>query len=222
MPERLYDDDEVAAIFARATEAAAPAPRALPPGAGLSLAELQEIGREVGIAPEQVALAARSLDQPAPPRPPTFLGLGIGVGHAVELGYRMTEEQWERLVLDLRETFEATGRVRSDGAFRQWTNGNLQVLVEPSGEGHRVRFRTMKGSARSLMTGGIALIGVAAFILVVGVLTGSAELAEALSDAAMTALMGAGMIGFAAATLPSWAKLRKSQMEEIGARLLRP
>ena len=52
MSERRYSDEEVAAIFARATETQESQPRRNTPGEGMTLAELQEIGREVGIAPE--------------------------------------------------------------------------------------------------------------------------------------------------------------------------
>src|SRR5262245_14744059 len=105
MSERRYSDEEVSAIFARATEAQQDAPRPSLPGDGMTVAELQGIGREVGIEPEAVARAARSLDTSPPirqPAPATFLGRQVGVAHVVELPYRMTQVGWERLVLDLR------------------------------------------------------------------------------------------------------------------------
>ena len=63
--ERRYTDDEVAEIFEAASRPVAPrdepADSASP--TGLTLARLQEIGREVGIAPEQIAEAAAALDR---------------------------------------------------------------------------------------------------------------------------------------------------------------
>ncbi len=73
-----------------------------------------------------------------------------------------SDEEWERLVVDLRETFDARGIVRHDGALKQWTNGNLQVLLEPDEKGHRVRLRTTKGDARGMMVGGLVMFGSAA------------------------------------------------------------
>ena len=61
MSERQYNDEEVATIFERASEtehSGLPAPAE---GKGLTLAELQDIGREVGISPESISIAARSL-----------------------------------------------------------------------------------------------------------------------------------------------------------------
>jgi hypothetical protein len=225
MSERRYSDEEVSAIFARATETQHDAPRQQSvPGEGTTLAELQEIGREVGIDPEAVARAARSLDTAPPirqPAPARYLGMPIGVSHVVELPYRMTDAGWERLVVDLRETFDAAGRVRSDGTFRQWSNGNLQVLVEPYGDGQRVRFRTMKGSSRSMMTVGGIFMAIALVMIVMGLLTPGDMIFRGANDATTFGLLGAILFGVGAAQLPGWAKLRKSQMEEVGERLLR-
>ena len=33
----------------------------------------------------------------------------------------LPQEEWERLVVDLRETFDARGHVTSQGTLRQWT-----------------------------------------------------------------------------------------------------
>ena len=56
MPERHYTENEVAEIFKLATDPDQPARSALPPGEGMTLAQLQDIGREAGIASERVAL----------------------------------------------------------------------------------------------------------------------------------------------------------------------
>ncbi len=90
MTERRYSEEEVAAVFERATEAQQTARRQLPPGEGLTLADLQEIGREVGIPPELVAQAARSMDQGRRPASRTFLGLPIGVGRTIDLDRRLS------------------------------------------------------------------------------------------------------------------------------------
>src|SRR5215203_4970217 len=131
MTERRYDQAEVAAIFERAAEATTHAgePRQPASSEGMTLAELQEIGREVGIAPESIALAARSVGVAAQASSRTFLGLPLGVARTVQLDRRLSEEEWERVVVDLRETFNARGSVRSEGSLRQWTNGNLQALL---------------------------------------------------------------------------------------------
>ena len=48
MPERRYNDEEVAAIFERASEEEQAATQLVRSSEGLTLADLQEIGREAG------------------------------------------------------------------------------------------------------------------------------------------------------------------------------
>src|SRR5262245_34338687 len=135
MPDRRYSDEEVAEIIARASEKEQETRTRLQPAQGLTLAELQKIGTEAGIAPELIAQAARSLDIAPAPAPPVFLGLPLGAARTVRLERKMTEAEWEQLVVTLRETFNARGVIRIEGSFRSWSNGNLQCLVEPDGEG---------------------------------------------------------------------------------------
>ena len=219
--ERRYSEEDAAAIFQRAAEAQAgrgPKPAA---GEGMTLVQLQEIGREVGIPPELVAHAARSIVQSGRPSSRTFLGLPIAVGRTIDLDRQLSDAEWERLVGDLRETFDPRGVVRYDGPFRQWTNGNLQVLVEPTPTGHRVRFRTRKGDARSLMAAGLGLAGASAAMLIAG-MVGGAGAGEMSSTSVLMSVLGLGMFSAGALRLPRWAKLRQSQMEAVAARLLSP
>jgi hypothetical protein len=219
MSERRYNDDEIAAIFARASEAEEDAPRRLQSAEGRTLAEVQAIASEAGIASDLVAQAARSLDQPAQPAPATFLGLPLGVARTVTLNRRLTDQEWERLVVDLRETFDARGVMRTEGSLRHWTNGNLQVLIEPDGEGQRIRFRTLHGQSRALMLGGLGLMGAAVATTMAAVLTGTMGVGEAFGQVGSLAFVGAGLFGWGALRLPGWARLRRRQMEEVSQRL---
>jgi hypothetical protein len=183
----------------------------------MTLEELQGIGAEVGIPAELVASAAKDLDRPRPAANVRRLaGLPVGVGRTVELGRRLTDEEWDRLVTELRETFEARGTVRSEGGLRQWANGNLQVFLEPSKSGHRLRLRTVKGQAVSLIRIGTTfLIGSGVFALVNA---WGGTLGGGIASIAMLALAGAAAIGMAAVQLPGWVRLRARQMELIAAR----
>jgi hypothetical protein len=217
MSERQYSDDEVAAIFEQASKTEHPALPAPSEGRGMNLAALQDIGREVGISSESIAHAARSLDQTGRPVSRSFLGLPIGVGRTVEFDGPLSDPEWELLVADLRETFEARGAVRYDGPFRQWTNGNLQALVEPTPTGHRIRLQTTKGDSRALMTGGLGMLGAAAATLLV--LAAAGGHGNAATGAGFMALIGFGMFGIGALRLPGWARRRKTQIDQVLARL---
>jgi hypothetical protein len=219
MSERRYNDDEVAEIFARASETEQGTRRQLPAAEGLTLSELQRIGQEAGIAPELVAHAATSLDQPRQPETPVFLGLPLGAARTVRLERRLTDAEWEQLVVDLRETFNARGTVRSEGSLRQWSNGNLQVLLEPDGQGQRVRFRTIKGSARPYMFLGLGAMGVAVATFLSSTLTGALGGVDALVKVSPMALVGAAFFAMGALPLRRWARLRREQMEQLAQRL---
>jgi len=220
--ERRYSEDEVSQILDRATEPGADPTSgegvaADGPAAGLTLSELHQIGDEVGIPKSVITRAATSLERSEASAPPVkrFMGAAIGVGRTVELPRPLTEAEWNRLVVDLRETFDAKGKIQQDGAFRQWTNGNLQALIEPTESGERLRLRTTKSSAYSTMgMGGLfTLVGGG------GLLTG---LGGSLEEVVVLAAMGVGGLVLhlgSRISLPAWARTRASQMEAVIERL---
>lgn len=219
MSERRYTDEEVAAIFERASKTEHTAVPGPAEGRGMTLAALQEIGREVGISPESILHAAHSLDMAGRPGSRTFMGLPIGVGRTVEFDRPLSDSDWEGLVADLRTTFEARGTVKYDGPFRQWTNGNLQALVEPTANGHRLRLQTVKGDSRALMTGGSVLLGGATATLLAVAVTGGLNNPGTVTGVGFMALMGLGMFAAGALRVSGWARRRRIQFEEVIARL---
>jgi hypothetical protein len=219
MTERRFNEEEVAAIFEKATEAQQTDRRQLPSGEGMTLGDLQDIGRQVGISPELIGQAAKSIDRAGRPTSRSFLGLPIGVGRTIELDRKLTDAEWDRLVVDLRETFDARGTLRHEGSFRQWTNGNLQALLEPTETGHRIRLRTLKGDAVAMMIGGLGMLGVASAAIIYAALRGAFGDAGMLSSLGLLATMGVAMFGIGGLRLPRWARTRQRQMEEIAGRL---
>jgi hypothetical protein len=216
--ERRFQDDEVARIFEAAS---APAlPRGEPSTAdGLTLAELQAIGREVGISPERIADAASSVVRSQPPVPRrTELGMPISAGHVVELPRALTDREWALVVADLRETFRARGKESSQGETRQWTNSNLHVFVEPTRTGYRLRFGTMKGDAVALNRMGAFGVAMGALVALTPLVGGTAG--GTMPGAVMLGSIGVGAILFNALRLPRWAGTREQQMKEIGERAL--
>lgn len=218
MNERRYSEEETAEIFRRAAEAQQEGTLVpLASREGLTLGALQEIGREVGVPPDLIARAAKTLERGGRSFTRRFAGLPFGVGCTVELDRKLTDSEWQRLVVDLRETFDARGTLREDGAFRQWSNGNLQALLEPIGDAERLRLRTTNGTARGLMTAGLAMLGFAAVSLLT--LAGDASAGAVWAGAAPLAALGMGAFGLGALRLPAWARLRRRQMEEVAARV---
>ncbi len=219
MTERRFSDDEVTEVFRRAAEASQAAASALPSTEGLTLAQLQDIGKEVGLAPEVIADAARSIERREPRFQRTVLGLTIGVGRTVSLDRKVTDEEWERLVVVLRETFDARGRFRVDGSLREWTNGNLQILIEPTEHGDRLRMRTVNAAARGMLRVSAlfatiaAAIGLARLVLPPDAV---APLAGALFPMAVGSVVS---FGLGMRRVYGWAATRLKQMDEIAARV---
>lgn len=218
MAERQYSDEEVAAIFEQASRTEQTALPVAAEGEGLTLAALQSIGHEVGISPEAISRAALSLDQARGSSSRTFLGLPVGVRRTVEFDRPLADSDWERLVTDLRETFEARGTLRYDGTFRQWTNGNLQALVEPIPKGHRLRLQTLNDASRGWMTGGLAALG-GAVVTAMSLVAGGLSNAGSVTGTALMAVAGLGMFATGALRTRTWARRRRTQFEEIAARL---
>jgi hypothetical protein len=238
--ERRYDEDEVRRIFTLATDEEAsgaaepglPAEPSTSTGRGMTLAELEEIGQEVGIAPALVARAARALDAPAEGqvRPARgagalqstgvelqrIMGLPVGVEHQVHLERNLTDDEWAQLVMDVRRRFGAPGRLESAGAFREWRNGNLHVSLAASGDGAVLSMGTRKGNAGPLAGVAGFFLTFATVLLVVMVLTGEIAEAGAIVAPAIIGSMALGALGVNVLRLPPWARRRAAQMEGIG------
>jgi hypothetical protein len=219
MTERRFNEAEVAEIFELAAEAQHTGQRHLPSGEGMTLTELQEIGREVGMSPEQLAHAAKAIELRGRPTSRRFLGLPIGVGLTVDLDRKLSDAEWDRFVADLRETFDARGILKQEGSLRHWANGNLQAHLEPTATGHRIRLRTVKGDARGLIIGGIAILCFATVALGAAAMRGPIGDLGLLTGLSVLGTMGAVMAGIGAFRLPGWARLRRRQMEGVAARV---
>lgn len=216
--ERRYQQDEVSEIFeaAATTERRSPT-RALASPQGLTLAELQSIGSEVGLSPARIAEAAASLELRRTAQPVrTLLGMPISAGRTIDLPRAPTDREWAMLVADLRETFHAQGRDQSRGDVRTWTNGNLHASIEPTATGYRLRLGTVKGDAGSVNAIGISAIALAVILFLATVL--NSDIAQAMFAPIVLGSMGAATLGYNALRLPRWAEEREEQMARIAAR----
>lgn len=224
MTDRRYDEEETRRIFDEASRSPGlPAERSAAPvdGPGFTLAELQDIGAEAGIEPARIAAAARALDtrgSSVPAKIRRAAGLPVGVSRSVDLPASFDEDDWNRLVVDLRETFDARGTIRVEGAFRAWNNGNLQALVEPTDEGYQLRLTTRKGNAPQTAALGAFGLVFAVFMTLALSMKGSLD-TKWIVPAFIALMSTVGLLG-TAIQLPGWAATRERQMEEVAARAL--
>jgi len=216
--ERRYDEDEVRRIFELATRDAPTGPVARSAADGLTIAEIREIGQEVGIDSGAVTRAAASIDtSTAMTPPPQSLGMRVGVGRLVPIPRPMTDAEWETLVGELRHTFGARGRVSGHGNLREWRNGNLHACLEPSETGHRVRLGTRKGDASTLNALGVT--GIVTGTIAFGAMALSGGVAEALFVPWMISGSGVAAIAANALRLPPWVHRRERQMAHVERRI---
>jgi len=217
--ERRYGDEEIREIFDLATNTAATDHPELPGETGLTLAELQEVAREVDLNPEQIADAALVLDSRRDVRLRlTSLGLPVSIGRTIELPREVTNREWDILVSLLRETFGARGEVRVHGGVREWSHGTLQAFLEPTETGHRLRLHDGKLGARFLNRLGATGLAVGLSVGTVLIATGQSPVYLELG------LISSMLIGSASLfpnilRLPRWARSRDGQMEDVANRV---
>ncbi len=187
---------------------------------GLTLADLQSIGEEAGISAVAVARAANAIARGdhLPPEQQTLLGLPVGLARTVALERRVTDAEWERMVVLFRRTFGASGVVRGDGALREWRNGRLRASLEPTAQGgHQLRLSTTKGDARMFnVLGSVFSILGLSLAGVVAVQTGFEPSAAWFGPIAI-AMSGLAALARNALILPRWYAERARQMSTISA-----
>jgi hypothetical protein len=216
MSDRRYREDEVRKIFKLATSDRLPSAPGTPANDGLTLAEIQSIGGEIGVDAERIAHAAAALDTGASEHVRDSFGAPVEVGMAVPLPRAMSEQEWEQVVALMRSTFKARGQITTTGNLREWRNGNLHASHEPFGSGYRLRLGTTRGDANGVTA--LGFMGLAA-----SAATYVAHLAIA-DPASLAAPLVFGAFGVSAfitnwVRLPRWAKTRAEQMKQIAARV---
>jgi hypothetical protein len=234
MAQRRYDEDEIREILARATElgpdaggtdasnALLPAPDP-GPGRGLTLAELEDVGSQAGILPARIAEAAAEMElaRSLAPAVKKYMGVSLTAGHVVGLPRLLTEDEWDRFVVRLRDTFGATGTVRTEGSLQTWSNGHLKVLLEPLSDGARLRFQALDNDSKSFIDGGVAS-GASAGILAAALgvlvpLSGKPIPLGFVAFALGIGAFGAGMWAYGRARAAAWMPTREAQFRALGA-----
>lgn len=216
--ERRYEDDEIREILDLAIHQDEHPVRALPGTGGLTLQELQEVGREVGLSATRVAQAVAKFEGRGLSIPRgTTLGMPISVGRAIPLPRDPTEREWELLVAELRATFGGRGELTEQGGLREWSSGTVHAFLEPTEKGHRLRLTDSKeGAIGGVIVGGFLI----AFALLMFVLLlGNGNPVYGFAVPAFFSLIGGTLVGGTMVVLPRWAREREGQMEHIAARV---
>lgn len=214
--ERRYQDHEIRQILDLAIgEEDGPA-QSLPAVDGLTLRQLHEVGRDVGLLPDRITQAVATFEgrgESVPRR--TTLGLPTSVGRVVQLARNPSDREWELLIAELRTTFGVKGEVTSHGGLREWSHGTLHAFIEPTETGHRLRLADSSVAVGGIVLGGLA---VAFGLLILVVLLGKDDPGFRLAVPAFFSLLGGSLAAGSAISLPRWARKQEQRMEHIGRR----
>lgn len=217
MSERFTEDD-VRRIFARAAErqhADEPGPP------GLSLAELQEIGRSAGLDPAQIAAAVAEVRGGVETPEATFWGVDLTPRASRVLPGEMTEEAWTQMVARLRRTFKVKGVATEVGRTREWTGtnsqgglSNLHVVAESVEGGTRVTLETSRAKEGKEMWAVPATFGVISLLLGILFAVGDFEPGLWMLPALFLVLGAVGTLGGRIA-LARWSDKRDRQFDAL-------
>ncbi len=119
---RRFTDQEVAQVLQRATELEDRRPTELPTAPGLSLADLHEIGREVGLGPDVVDAAVRSVEANARPRVAPGLVAPLSAKLSWDVPGSLERDDLERLIRLVEEKVDLTGTVSEALGTVRWTS----------------------------------------------------------------------------------------------------
>lgn len=211
--ERRYQDHEIRQILDVAIGQEDGAAQSLSAADGLTLLELQEVGRDVGVPADRItqAVAAFEARGESVPRG-TSLGFPTSVGRVVPLPRDPSDHEWELLIAELRTTFGGKGEVTSHGGLREWSHGRVQAFIEPTGTGHRLRLTDSNAAVSGIVLGGFVL---AFALLILVVLLGKDAEDLKLAVPAFLSLLGGSLIMGSALSLPRWAREQEERMEHI-------
>jgi len=177
---------------------------------GISLAELKQIAREVGIAPRYVEAAAAELDSKDESRKRfSFWGAPVSSELEQTVEGELPVEEWDRLVTRIRRCTGNVGRTSSLGRSLEWTGQADHVSISPR-EG-RTTIRILSGHDTTAAAHASALIaGFFALMPIIGWLHG-----VPLEAAGLYAMTAGGLFGLARVWARAMFRGHRRKMEAL-------
>jgi hypothetical protein len=215
MTERRYTDEEFALILRRAASIGRREPTARGSRDGLTLDELQAIAREVGLDPDVVAKAARSLPMAREGRWARLFG---GPGYfemEFEVDRAITQEDTVPIAAAVRRALRVQGTSQWSGGGMEWTSTGAptQVSVDmvPRNSVTQVTILADRGGTGVLTVMGSVLVGLG----LGGVLSGVFHPAGLLESVGVFAGAGAGALATARALWSSTTRRTRARLARL-------
>lgn len=128
-PRRLYGDKEISRIIKRAAELQEQKGRAGSAGPGISIAELEQIARDLGIDPtylrQAVAELGSGIDTPAKS---SLLGETLIEARRL-VKSEMSDLEWEMMVQEIRRALGCTGETGKLGNAVEWKTSDKELVT---------------------------------------------------------------------------------------------
>ena len=216
--ERRYSDEEFALILRTASEAEegpTPAPVPAPPQEGLTLPEIQEIAREVGIDPERIYRAAMLLSVGEPDTLERLAGGPVRFRAEHVIQGELTAEDMIRTIEVVRRDLGIQGDSREVLGALEWkgftSGGSASVRVSLTPRGGKTTLQTsvdrMEAMAGVFAGIGLSVTGVIAVTL--------GKLVFAETDAGIVAALLSGLAPSFLFTRALWKRSTKKWKARI-------
>jgi hypothetical protein len=197
-PRRVYSDRQISRIIKRAAELQDQIGRGDSAGRGISIAEIEQIGRELGIDPACLHQAVAEMGGGAEPGALSIWGPTLIEARRC-VNSEATEREWEMMVQEVRRMLGFTGETGKLGQALEWKTSDkelvtYQVTVSPREGQTEIQIVSRRDGAQFLtyfiagLIGLFAALGVAApsfsnpleLLAAGGILTGTLTAARLL------------------------------------------
>lgn len=211
MSKRRYNEQQIGAILQRSGEIQSGLSPD-PDSQGLTLEELQRVASEVGIEPHVVEQAALEVDSGAKGHTASAKVLDHTIDGPI------TDEQWEDMVISLRQYSGKPGTSTLQGSTREWTSdtdmGSLSLTAAT--RNGRTRFRMMGDNSSVSAVGWtmgltFGFIGVLIMCAILGKKTGL----DAWLITLLAAMASAFIVGLTALLTKSWQKKTNQALGQL-------
>lgn len=186
-PRRRYSDGEVQEIVKRASELEASSPTA---SGAMTIGGVEALAAEVGIAPQAIREAERSLratpgEAPLPARPNRWIGGPTSLMYERVVEGELLEEDYPALVEEIRSALNNVGQVSQFGRSFSWiatrrgaSQRELEVAVSVRGGRTRISIKESLAPLLGAVYGGIGGgMGGGGMGPIVGILAGALHIA---------------------------------------------
>lgn len=217
-----FDRDQISKILKRAAELEHKN-HINDDGDGLSVEELQEVAKEVGLHPKYIRLAAEELERPSPSFLSKIFGGPFNYRHSSVVEGTLSNKKWEEIVAQIRHSIGKNGKPSKFGDTFEWElrddeTQHLQIYVSPQGEQTSIQINADFKNYAALIYGALGTMGVTLIAVLIPILFKKAG----LPLAPLLTFGGIGLLSFAAGLrfyLSRWTKKKRKTYSRLVNRL---